>query len=233
MHNRFWWWIGIRLFGAVALVSLILSFLMPGSGEREFKKTLAAMKQVHSFRAVYLANPGTQVNDLLWEVDCGRQIVHEQSHHVDTSFDPPKETAIDQLRVGHLWYTHQSDGRWAKTGFSYQGGSPMLYCAKIAEGSDSGILPNIATMLKRGIIQKGEKKTVNGVQCREWDVALKGPLANLEHDTVCIGIEDHLPYEVTVDWQKSRASFSDYNTQIQIDVPEVALQAASATNGSN
>ncbi len=233
MHGRFWWWIGIRLFVVAAMVGLVLSFWLPSSGETEFKKTLEAMQHVHSFRAVYLANPGTHVNDVLWEVDCSREIVHQQAHYVDTGVDPPSETNIDQLRVGHLWYTHQSDGRWAKTGFSFQGGSPMWYCGQIAEGGKSNLLPDIATMIKRGIIQKGDKKTVNGARCREWQVALKGPLADLEHDTVCIGLEDHLPYEVTVDWKHSRASFSDYNTEIQIEVPEVALQAADATNGSN
>jgi hypothetical protein len=88
-------------------------------------------------------------------------------------------------------------------------------------------------MIKRAIIQKGDKKTVNGVRCREWLVTLRGAPSGLAHDTVCIGLEDHLPYEMTVDWAHSRTSFSDYNTPIQLDVPEAAVQPASATGGAN
>jgi hypothetical protein len=233
MHNRYWMWMGVRLLVAVAFVALAVSYVTPGSGEKEFQKTLDAMKQVRSFRAVYTANPGTQVNDLLWEVDCNREILHEQSHNVDTSRTPALDMTRDEMRVGHLWYTRQSDGRWSQTGFSYQGGSPKWYCGKLAEGTDSNLLPKIATMIKRGIIEKGDKKTVNGVRCREWMVALKSGMANLEHDTVCIGLEDHLPYEWTVDWEHSHSTFSEYNTTIQFDLPEAAVQAASQTGGSN
>jgi hypothetical protein len=88
-------------------------------------------------------------------------------------------------------------------------------------------------MIKRGVIQKGDKKTMNGVRCREWLVTMKGGMTGLEHDTVCIGLDDHLPYEVTVDWAHSHSTFSDYNTPLQFDLPEAAVQPASATTGSN
>jgi hypothetical protein len=95
------------------------------------------------------------------------------------------------------------------------------------------LMPPIATMIKRGILQKGDKKTVNGVRCREWLVTMKGGTSGLEHDTVCLGLEDHLPYELTVDWAHSRSWFSDYNAAISFDVPEAAVQPTSVTSGSN
>jgi hypothetical protein len=85
-------------------------------------------------------------------------------------------------------------------------------------------------MIRRGIIQKGDKKTVNGVRCREWLVTMKGAPGGLEHDTVCVGLDDHLPYETTVDWMHSRSSFSDYNTALKLEVPEVAVRQTSASN---
>jgi hypothetical protein len=57
---------------------------------------------------------------------------------------------------------------------------------------------------------------------------MKGAPGGLEHDTVCLGLEDRLPYELTVDWQHSRTNFSDYNAAIQFDLPEAAVQPASA-----
>ena len=74
-----------------------------------------------------------------------------------------------------------------------------------------------------------DKKTVNGVRCREWLVTMRGAPGGLEHDTVCLGLEDGLPYEATIDWQHARANFSDYNAPIQFDLPEAAVQATGAT----
>jgi hypothetical protein len=226
MRSRFFWLVGMRLFAAGTLAALIFTCLMPGSGEREFQKTLDAMKNVHTFRALMTTNPGTQLNDFLWEVDCDQQIMHKVTHNVDTRIDPPIDQTQDEIRVGHHLYTKQIDGTWKQS----MGAPPKYYCDKIAAGTDSGIMPRIATMLKKGIIQKGEKKTVNGVRCREWDVASRNGLPNIEHATVCIGLDDHLPYELTLDWARSRTTYSDYNTQISFDLPDAALQPASATN---
>ena len=222
-----------RLLAILILGVWAASFFGGGSGEKEFQKTLDAMKQVHSFRASYSGTPtGNMHSDLLWEVDCQRGMVHQQQHYQALQTDPPIETKRDEIYVGGMQYERMGDGAWSQVKIAWQGGSPKWYCVNLGQGTDNDVLPPIATMLKRGILQKGDKKTVNGVRCREWLVTIKGYLANLEHDTVCIGLDDHLPYEMTVDWQHSHSSFSDYNTAIQFDLPEVASQTANAT-GSN
>ena len=231
--DRYWLWVVVRLLMAVAIVGWAVTYLRPGGAEKEFQKTLDAMKQVHTFRAAFTANPGTQHNEMLWEVDCNRSIVHQQSHFVDTSTDPPNDMKQDQLHVGALEYDHQADGTWAPSKYRTGGDIAARYCNSLAQGEDSNLLPKIATMIKRGVLQEGDKKTVNGVRCREWHVAMKGAPSGLEHDTLCLGLNDHLPYELTVDWEHSRSSFSDYNAPLQLDVPEAAVQPASATTGSN
>jgi hypothetical protein len=231
--ERYWLWMGGRLIFGVALVAWALSYLGTGSGEKEFQKTLDAMKQIHSFRVAYTATPPTQHMEMLWEVDCGRDILHHQEHFVQTNASTSNEMTQDQMYVGGRQYDRQRDGSWAQSKYAYQAASAKWYCGHLAEGADTSPFPQIATMIKRGIIQKGDKKTVNGVRCREWLVAMKGAPSGLEHDTVCLGLEDNLPYEVTVDWQHSRADFSDYNAPIQFDLPEAAVQPASAPAGSN
>lgn len=231
--ERYWVWMGVRLLLGVGIVGWAASYLGTGSGEKEFQKTLDAMKQVHSFRVAYTATPPTQHMEMLWEVDCNRDIAHHQEHFVQTSASPAAEMNQDQMYVGGRQYDHQSDGSWAQSKYGYPGGSAKSYCVHLADGTDTNPFPQIATMIKRGIIQKGDKKAVNGVRCREWLVAMRGAPSGLEHDTVCIGLEDRLPYEVTVDWAHSRAEFSDYNTPIQFDLPQAAVQPASATAGSN
>ena len=233
MGERYWLWMCARLLVGVAIVAWAASYLTPGGGEKEFQKALDAMKQVHSFRVAYTGNPGTQHNELLWEVDCNRGIVHQQTHYVDTSMNPPVDMKRDEMKVGTGEYERLNGGSWSPSKYAYQGATAKWYCGNLAQGTDSNVLPEIATMIKRGVIQKGDKKTVNGVRCREWLVTLKGGTSGLEHDTLCLGLEDHLPYERTVDWDRSRSTYSDYNTPIQLDVPEAALQPASANTNSN
>jgi hypothetical protein len=232
MRDRYWLWMGARLLVGAAIVAWAASYLGAGSGEKEFQKTLAAMKQVHSFRVAYSATLPTQHNELLWEVDCNRDIVHQQSDYQQTDRNPPSEMKQDQTIVVSQAYERQSDGSWSKARFA-AGRSARWYCGALAQGNDINLMPPIATMIRRGIIQEGGKKTVHGVRCREWLVTMKGAPSGLEHDSVCLGLADHLPYEMTVDWQHSRASFSDYNAPLQLDVPEGALQAINASAGAN
>jgi hypothetical protein len=225
----------VRLLVGVAIVTWAASYLGAGSGEKEFQKTLDAMKQVRSVRVASSANQvGVQHNEMLLEVDCNRDIVHQQTHMVMTSPNNQGEISRDELHVGTHEYDRQTDGSWAepRNGYgSYVSAKP--FCSKLAQGVDSNLLPQIATMIKRGILQKGDKKTVNGTRCREWLVTMKGGFSGLEHDTVCLGLEDHLPYELTVDWEQARMLFSDYNAPIHFDLPESALQPTSANTGSN
>jgi len=230
--DRYWLWMGARLLVGAAIVAWAASYLGAGSGEKEFQKTLEAMKRVHSFRVAYLATPPAQHNELLWEIDCDRDIVHQQSDYQQTDRNPPTEIKQDQTIVVSQSYERQSDGSWSKARFA-SGRPARWYCGALAQGNDISLMPPMATMIRRGIIQKGDKKTVNGVRCREWMVAMKGAPSGLEHDTVCIGLVDYLPYEMTVDWQHSRASFSDYNSTLQLDVPEGALQAINDSVGAN
>ena len=233
MGDRYWLWVGARLLVAVVIVAWAVSYLGAGSGEKEFQTTLDAMKQVRSFRVASTTNQvGVQQNDMRWEVDCNRDILHRQMHMVMTDSNSG-ELNRDELYVKGREYDRQSDGSWGGSHYGASSYSAAWYCRNLAQGANSNLLPQIATMIQRGIIQKGDKKTVNGIRCREWLVTLKGGTSGLEHDTVCLGLEDHLPYEMTVDWAHSRSIFSDYNAPIQLDLPEAAMQPASSNSGSN
>jgi hypothetical protein len=236
MGDRYWVSVGVRLLVAGVIVAWAVSYLGTGSGEKEFQKTLDAMKQVHSFRASEDRIPAQNMhNDKSWDVDCARDLVHYQGHLVGTGSDNPHDITEDQIAIGGRNFELQVDGSWApmKIPRPFNLAPAKFFCASLAQGTDTNLLPPIATMIKRGVIQKGDKKTVNGVRCREWLVTMKGGRTGLEHDTVCLGLEDHLPYEMTVDWENSRSSFSGYNAPIQFDVPEAAVQPANTSRGSN
>jgi hypothetical protein len=235
MGNRNLTGIGMRLIVAAVIVGAAMTYAGRGSGEEEFQKSLDALRQVHSFRVAFSETPAQNMhNDKSWEVDCARDLVHYQGHLVGTGNDNPHDVTEDQFSVGGRNFELRVDGSWTpmKIPRPYNLAPAKLFCDGLAQGTDTNILPSIATMIKRGIIQKGDKKTVNGVRCREWLVTMKGgrTRTGLEHDTVCLGLEDHLPYELTVDWENSRSTFSDYNAAIPFDIPEAAVQPASATN---
>ncbi len=232
MGGRYWLWVVARLVVAIAIVAWAASFLGTGGGEKEFQKTLEAMKQVRSFRVAYSATQGANHQELLWEIDCDQDIWHHQSHYIQTTSDSaPTDFAEDQITAGGHEYDRINGGAWTQS--KYYTASAKAFCNNLSQGNDSNVLPPIATMIKRGIIQKGDKKTVGGVRCREWLVTMKGGMSGLEHDKVCLGLEDHLPYEMSVDYMGSHSSFSDYNTHLQIDLPEAALQNTSTSAGSN
>jgi len=231
MDNRRWLWIGATLLVAGFVFWGVGQAVNPSSGDAEFQKTLEAMKQVKSFRGAYIENAsGTQHSERLWEVDCNRVIVHQSSHDSQSNTDSPFEMKQEELLVGDQRYNRASDGSWENAGYAGDRYSGKWYCDNIARGTVRELLPDLRTMISHAMTEKGDKKTVSGVRCREWKFDIRAALAN-QKGSICIGVDDHLPYELTENG--GRYTYSDYNRPIQIEVPEAVLQPASASQGSN
>ncbi|HYA22509.1 MAG TPA: hypothetical protein VEF05_00020 [Terriglobales bacterium] len=224
-------WIGaILLAGAFFWgVGYVVS---PNSGDTEFQKMLEAMKQVKCFRGVYVGSAAsTQHSERLWEVDCNRGILHKQSH--EQTGANPVEMVDDEFLVGSdQKYTRNSDGSWEKTKYESKLYSASWYCDNLAQGTIRDLLPDVRAMLRSASIGKGDKKTVNGVRCQDWNFTMQSASTQGLKGSVCIGLEDHLPYEMTRD-NGDRYSYTDYNRSLQFDAPEDILQAAGSTGGSN
>lgn len=236
MEGRYWIWMGARLVAAVVIVGWAASYLTPGngSGEKEFKKTLEAMKQIRSVRIATVAEPqANQHSEISWELVCAQDAYRYRWHFVQSDSEQPAEVNQEEINVGSTKYERKPNDTWQAHRYPPGVTAASTTCARLAQGTETRMLPDISTMIQRAIIQKGDKKTVNGMRCREWLVTMKGGFSGLEHDTLCLGVDDHLPYEMTVDWQHSRTTFSDYNSPFQIELPPAALQNASANSTSN
>jgi len=232
MNNLRWLWIGAALLAAGAVFWGVGQAVNPSSGDTEFKAALESMKQVKSFRGTYIESASSpQHSERLWEVDCNRVIVHQQSHDSQGNSGSPFEMKQDELLVGDHIYTRDRDGSWESAGDAGPTYSAKWYCDNLAQGTVRDLLPDILTMTRHAVIGKGDKKTVNGVRCREWNFAMRSAV-NAQQGSVCIGVDDHLPYEMTTE-NGGRYSYSDYNRPIQIEAPEAVLQSASSTAGSN
>lgn len=229
MGNRLW-------IGAILLAGLFFwavgYVVTPNNGDAEFQKMLEAMKQVKSFRGAYVGStPGNQHAERLWEVDCTRGIVHKQSQLSQTTATP-LDLNEDEFLVGSdQMYTRNNDGSWEKTKYTATLYSASWYCESLPKGTVRDLLPDVLEMLRHAMIGKGDKKTVNGVRCQSWDFAMKSATSG-QKGSVCIGLEDHLPYEMTTD-NGGRYTYSDFNRPIQFDAPETVLQTVSSTDGSN
>ena len=234
MNSRYWLWLGARLLVAVVIVGWAATYLFSGSsGEKEFQRSLDAMKQVRAVRVATVADTtSTEHIEMSWELVCAQDAFRYKWHLVES--DPDKAADIDQeeIHVGTTSYEHRPDDSWKPGSSSIGSTNPSGICRRLAQGAESRVLPDLGAMVKRGIIQKGDKKTVNGIRCREWNVTMKGGPNSFEHDTVCLGLDDHLPYESTVDWQRARTTYSDYNGAFQLELP-AAVQSASAASISN
>jgi hypothetical protein len=229
MGNR-WLWIAIGVIGIAGYwgVGYVMA---PNGGDAEFQQMLASMQQVKSFRGTYIDSPSTQHLGRLWEVDCNRGILHQQSQdYSQASATSPFAIQDDKLLIGSdQMYTRGSDGSWEKHEYKAKVYSASWYCDNIAQGTIRDLMPDVRRMLRSAMIGKGDKKTVNGVRCQEWQFTMKSSTSG-EKGSVCVGLEDHLPYEMIV--EGAQYSYSDYNRPIQFDAPESVLQAASST-GSN
>jgi hypothetical protein len=190
-----------------------------------------SLKQVRSFRGAYIeSTSSTQHWERSWEVDCNRVIVHQHSQDLQTNTDSPFEMREDELLVGDQRYVRDSDGSWQNTGYAGDRYSAKWYCDNLARGTERDLLPDMYNMISHAVTEKGDKKTVNGVRCREWKFAIVTVLST-QRGSVCIGLDDHLPYEMTMDG--GHYSYSDYNRPIQFEAPEAVLQPASPTDRSN
>jgi hypothetical protein len=208
-----------------------VSYVMtPNGGDAEFQKMLEATEHVKSFRGSYVGSGASAGNSAqIWEVDCNRSVVHKVSQTPQTNASPA-QVQDDLLLVGLERYAHQSDGTWLKTGDKHVMYSGQWYCDNLAQGSLRDLLPDARSMLRNAMIGKAEQKTVSGVRCQDWQFAMKSMSSGV-HGTLCIGVEDHLPYEMTTDGG-AHYTYSGYNQPIQLEVPEIILEQASST-GTN
>jgi hypothetical protein len=224
-------WMGACLLAGGAIIWGVGQAVNPSNGDAELKAALEAMKQVKSFRGTYIANASSTVHSQrLWEVDCNRVIVHQQSQDSQANADSPFQMKQDELLVGNQRYSRDSSGSWQNDGDVGPLYSAKWYCDNIAQGTVRDLLPDVLTMTRHAVTEKGDKKTVNGVQCREWKFAMKAALAS-QQGSLCIGVDDHLPYEMTM--EGGHFSYSDYNRPIQIEAPDGVVQSASSTEGTN
>jgi hypothetical protein len=222
MDSRRWLWIGACLLLAGAIFWGVGQAVGPSAGDVEFGKTLEALKQVKSFRSAYDSAGDTFHSERTLEVDCNRVVIHQQSRNSGSGGESAYEMKEEEFLVGEQRYTRDRDGSW-QAGYAGPRTSAKWYCGGLT--APTGLLPDISTMIHHAITEKGDKKTVNGVPCRVWKFDLRTAVSS-RLGSVCLGVDDHLPYEMTN--EGGHYLYSDYNQPIELDVPQAVVQPASS-----
>jgi hypothetical protein len=230
MDHRFLW-IAVILVGGLFCWG-VREFVGPNGSDVELQQMLEALKQVRTFRGTYTGKTGNaQHSEQLWEVDCNQGIVHKQSQELLIGANPVEVKDEEYLVGSDQKFTRTSDGSWEKSRYTASLYSASWYCHALAQATVRDLVPDVRGLIKNGSFAKGDEKTVNGVRCQEWKYTNLARTSG-QRGLLCIGLEDHLPYEMTVENQ-GRYSYSDFNQPLQFDAPEAVLESASSTGASN
>jgi len=213
---RFWTWLLARLLVAAVLVGYVYSaLLLPSSGEKEFRRTLDALSRVNSIHYSMVAAEPSQHTEEEADLVCSDDSFHRATRIVVHNSEKDFNLNTEILRAAGQVYRSQGDGLWKHDSSSLE--TTAMTCRRLAQHAGVWIVPDIGQMLEHSIIEKGQKKTVNGDLCRDWRVTFRsGPL--LEHRTLCIGVNDHLPREMVANANSARWTYT-FNSPTTIDPP--------------
>jgi hypothetical protein len=229
LNSRGLWSIGIV--GSL-LVGFAVFWLSPNECEREFAHSVDAMKQVRSYRYASTTAPRpSRRTEAHGEMNCSQAALHQVLHVVDQDLKP-SEFVEETVRMNTGTFQRAEDGTWSRRTLSEGWERPEQLCGQLSRGVDIRFFPDMSRMQKAGFFKKGEKRTVNGVPCRVWNVDVVEYGSGLENRTVCLGLDDHLPYEVTSNYDHSRTTLSDFNSAIEVTEPP-AIVAPTSTGSQN
>jgi hypothetical protein len=212
---RFWTWLIVRLLVAGVLLGWLFSaLLLRDSGEKEFRRSLEALKKVNSIHYAMVADAPTQHTEEQADLVCSDDSFHRKTHIVAHQQDRVFNIDREILGSGGQEYELLSNGMWKRGGAGLE--PAQVTCKRLAQGSRAWIVPDFDEMVAYSVIEKGEKKTVNGEVCREWKVSTRA--AGYGRQTLCLGIVDHLPREVVTFGTGARFTYA-FNTPIEIEAP--------------
>ena len=213
-----------RLAVVVALIgwAVYYRWLSP---ERQLQPAADALKHVSSLRYAAVEQFLDRRNELRGDLVCSTPAVYDARRNEAPGPDSPGGT-LEDVFVGHLAYTRSSDGRWSNPAPAVAYGADET-CRRIAVGAAVWFLPDYEKLLSQGSIEKGSKKRVAGISCREWKIATERIPNENEYTTICVRLDNNLPLEMT--FRNQTFTYSDFNQPIEIEVPPSTTQTA-ATN---
>ncbi len=116
------------------------------------------------------------------------------------------------------YYRVPETGEWKRGSGEIPIEDGIRLCQQFARGEAAHLFPDDRELDEHYVVTKKDTKQVNGIKCREWRVQRVGVRAS-DH-TVCIGVKDHLPYEISS--SEGPLVFSGWNQPINFEWPEAS-----------
>jgi hypothetical protein len=194
------------------LLVLFIYWVMPGSGVSEMKKMSAAMQNATSWRVQTVVAEPTKNVESLTEVYCPsrvhmveKSVLDEGGSHQENSSESIWIDGTNYAKKGMHWITSQEQRYSTAT------------CKYGPRGMDTLLQP-LDAILIAGKIRKGDKRYVNGEQCRDWIASVPAPAGYRDEFIVCVG-KGELPLEVSTLDRRLVETYTDWNTAIRIEAP--------------
>jgi hypothetical protein len=195
------------------LAAVLIYWILPDAGLSALRKMNAAMQNALSWRMDTVVTEPTKKAESTVEVYCPSRF-HEVSKAV--------------FEQGGKQYEETSESFWIE-GTSYAKKGPKWVisqeervrraasCTRGPRRTDT-LLERMELILATGKVRKGDKRTVNGRQCRDWIASASAPAGWRDEFGVCIGDAD-LPREVFAPDRQMVETYSEWNVPIRIEAP--------------
>ena len=204
-----------RLVMAVVLVGGLIWWLMPGRGEEEFVDAQNALRKVRSWRVQATFESPDQSHRMLIEFACPSQ---DHTRRDVTFKDGHSPFHLETTHIGLEGFERMPNGQWKRRNGEF--GPGYTVCRALLQGQDMEPMPPLLLFLKRGVIRKGERTTVGGAPCREWKVQVMVGPGQLETESICLGVEDHLPRRRIA--KDREYIYYDWNSPVEIEAPALS-----------
>jgi hypothetical protein len=195
------------------LAAVLIYWILPDAGPSAIRKMNEAMQNARSWRMDTVVTEPTKKAESTVEVYCPSRF-HEVSKEVyeqgGRQFEEASESfwieGTSYAKKGPKWVISQEE-RVQRT----------ASCTRGPRSTDA-LLERMDLILATGKIRKGDKRTVSGVQCRDWIASVSAPEGWRDEFGVCIGDAD-LPREVFAPDRQMVETYSEWNVPIRIEAP--------------
>ena len=200
-----------RILLVVLVAAMFWWMFRAREGEREFRESQQALRQVTSWRQE--ARIGSQDNEQA-EILCpdrGHWLRHVTPHSAS-------DQTSESFEIGPKTYS-RSPAKPSEWKSEYVA-TVTAACEKLRRGDHVYPLPDYDHLVEHTRISKGAVDTVQGLKCQEWSTARVisgrfGQAQPLDNAQICIGLHDHLPRRIK--YENAEYIFYDWNGPIQIE----------------
>jgi len=211
---------GLAFAAAAAIVGILGYWMLaPGSGPDELKQMREALRNSRSLKLEFVGTAGDPMQ-MTGEIACPRAhlIVRRTGRAAGEPFAYQEFLVMEDAR----YYRESPDAAWrpAEEAWDLEN-----FCVQMQNGGASPrFMPSVQTLLMTNgaRIESGDRKQMQGNECRVWRVQHLLKAEDYKNEELCIGTKDHLLWERVT--STGRFLYSGWNELIEVLPPDRIVQ---------